>query len=198
VTPTASRLHARLEDRKRWFHNEWFFKWHHIGSQNGVQIDTFDGRHASYGGIAYSGTAVDIYWQTVVRGVRKEIVDQLAWVDAEVRAYNQQTAFRAIDECAGLLVSFARSIQRTAVEKDRILRGDGINFPPECDFGHWEGTTDTDVMRQAEALKAALPFASAKSIVGKTQEFWNAHQGWLQLLGIVVGILALIATLALA
>lgn len=191
MTPTASRLLARLDERRRWFHNEWFFKWHHIRNENGVQIDTFDGRQASFGDIEFSGSAMDLYWDAIVRGVRKEIVEQLAWVDTEVRAYNAATALRAIDECAGLLVSFVRSVRRTAVEKDRILRGDGINFPTERDAGHWEAVSAEEIQAQAEALKNALPAigenleAKAKGLTGVL----NQNPGWLAVVGILVAVI---------
>lgn len=128
MTPTASRLKVRLDDRRRWFANEWFFKWHFIGKDGPVSIDSFDGRGIHLGGIKFSGSAHDVYWDAIVRGVRKE-------VDEQVRQYNYETAIKSIDECAGQLISFTRSIRRESVAKDRILRGNGIEFPPEDDAG---------------------------------------------------------------
>jgi len=162
VTPTATRLQQRLNDRHAWFQNEWFFKWHHIGGDRVVDIDQFDGRHAHYSGIRFSGNARDIYWQAIARGLRKEIVEQFGWVEESVRGYDQSVAIQAIDQCAGLLISFARGIRREAIEKDRILRGDGINFPAEQAVGRWEGTSDPEIRNQADSLKAALfPASSA-------------------------------------
>jgi hypothetical protein len=157
MTPTASRLKARLDERRRWFINEWFFKWHFIGKDGPVTIESFDGRGIHYSGIAFSGTARLVYWDTIVRGVQKEITEQFAWVDQEVRNYNCETALKAIDECAGQLASFVRAIRREAIKKDRILRGDGISQPTEDDAGWWDGTSDREILSQAEALKVALP-----------------------------------------
>ncbi|MBV9840760.1 MAG: hypothetical protein JOY99_04350 [Sphingomonadaceae bacterium] len=197
MTPTAERLQARLDDRYRWFRNEWFFKWHYIGRDGPVSIDTFDGRSAHYGGIAFSGTARQVYWDAVVRGLRKEITDQLAWVDAEVRNYNPATAVRAIDECAGQIISFVRLIRRDAVEKDRILRSNGTEFPPENDAGRWEDTDGSDIQARANALKAALPFAVRPSgFRERSLAFWNANQGWLQILAIASAIIGIVAIVA--
>lgn len=157
MTPAATRLKLRLDDRARWFRNEWFFKWHHISGQPAVNIDLFDGRQAHYAGIAFSGSARDVYWDAVQRGVRREIVEQLTWVEEAIATYAPAAARAAIDECAGLIVSFARGIRRLAIEKDRILRGDGVNFPKEWDEGHWRGATDAEIIQQAEAIKAVLP-----------------------------------------
>jgi hypothetical protein len=156
MTPTATRLQQRLGDRRAWFQNEWFFKWHHIGGTEPVEIDQFNGRHAHYAGIAFSGSARDIYWQSIANGLRKEVVDQLAWVEKAVRSYDSEVAAEAVEQCAGLIVSFARGIRREAIAKDRILRGNGTDFPNEEDMGVWDGSADQDVQNQAEALKAAL------------------------------------------
>lgn len=79
MTPTATQLKFRLDQRLRWFHNEWFFKWHHIRGERVIDIDMFDGRYAHYAGIKFSGSACDVYWDAIARGIRKEIVEQVAW-----------------------------------------------------------------------------------------------------------------------
>ena len=156
MTPTATRLQHRLSERQSWFQNEWFFKWHHIGGDDVISIDLFNGRFATYAGLAYWGSPRDIFWDAIARGLRKEVVDQFAWVEEAASGYDKNVAIRAIDECAGLLTGFAQIIRREAVEKDRILRGDGFTFPAAEDRGRWIGADGQDIRDQAEALKAAL------------------------------------------
>ncbi|MCL4672043.1 MAG: hypothetical protein KJZ64_03730 [Sphingomonadaceae bacterium] len=202
MTPTASRLKARLDDRRLWFVNEWFFKWHFIGKDGPVEIDSFDGRVIRYGGIQFSGTARDIYWNTIVRGVRKEINEQFAWVDSEIRKYNRATALVAIDECAGQLISFARQIRRKAVQKDCILRGNGVSFPSENDARLWDGTSEAEILAQAAALKAALPLTESVREVGpplpvrfpeRALAYWNRNQWWLGPAGMALAIAGLVS-----
>ena len=187
MTPTCTRLKARLDDRRRWFSDEWFFKWHFIGNDGPVTIDSFDGRGIHYGGIKFSSTARDVYWDAIVRGVRKEITEQFAWIDQEVRQYNRETALQAIDECAGQLVSFVRAIRNKAAKKDSILRGNGITFPPVDDAGNWDGTADIDIVSQAEALKSALPIMIiGPALIGPERErsgWWERSKGWHEPLG---------------
>ena len=201
MTPTASRLKARLDDRRSWFANEWFHKWHFIGKDGPVSIDSFEGRRIHYGGIKFSGTARQVYWDAVVRGVRKDIVEQFAWIDQEVRNYNRITARQAIDECAGQLASFVRVIRREAIKKDRILRGDGVKFPPVNDAGIWEGTSDREIVAMANSLKEALPDSSGREArpadlpVTKGQRataIWQDNQWWLGPLGLVMAAAGLI------
>ena len=156
MTPTATRLQQRLQDRRDWFQNEWFFKWHQIGGDRPVQIDRFNGGHAHYSGIKFAGSARDIYWQAVVYGMRKEIIEQLKWVEESVKGYHQAAGDRAIDECAGLLTSFIQVIRREAIEKDCILRGNGVDIPFEQDFGRWNEISDEKINDQAKALKSSL------------------------------------------
>lgn len=199
MTPTATRIKVRLDERRRWFHNQWLFKWHHIGRDGPVDIDTFDGGHAHYSGIGFVGSPRQVYWDALPRGIRKEISDQFSWLDAEVRNYNHETALRAIDECAGQIASFVRAIRRAAVEKDRILRGDGTNFPPEDDAGHWDGTSGPEIQAQAEALKAALPTAFATPVTATSRsalrKWWDDNQGWLGPTGWIIGAIGTFAGL---
>jgi hypothetical protein len=157
MTPIATQLEFRLDQRRRWFDNEWFFKWHHIGGQHVVEIDTFDGRFARYAGIKFTGSPRLIYWDALARGVRKEIIEQFAWVEERVRSYARAQAEVAIDECAGLLASFRQSVYRTAVEKDRILSGNGFTSHPRQENGSkGKDFSAGDVFHQAAALKAVL------------------------------------------
>jgi hypothetical protein len=195
-----------LDERRRWFANEWFFKWHFIGKDGPVTIDSFDGRGIHYGGIKFCGSVRTVYWDALVRGVRKEITEQFAWVDREVRNYNRETALTAIDECAGQLASFVRVIRREAVAKDRILRGDGITFPSEDDAGHWEGTSDKDIVSQADALKAALPMSAGMAELvptaapltwrQKAQAIWNDNQWFLGPIAFLTGLIGVPSAIA--
>lgn len=159
-----------------------------------VEIDTFDGGSIKTCGFAYSGSLRDLFWDTLVRGVRKEIVDQFAWVDSDVRNYNRDTALRAIDECAGQLISFVQQVRRAAVKKDRILRGDGTNFPPENDAGYWDGTSGPEIQAQADALKIALPNAAvtppSPPLTARQRwlAIWSENQWWLGPLALAVGL----------
>ena len=202
MTPTASRLKVRLEDRRRWFINEWFFKWHFIGKDRPVSIDSFEGRGIHLGGIKFDGSARDVYWETIVRGVRREIDEQYAWVDQQIRNYNLETALKSIDECASQLISFVRSIRREAIIKDRILRGNGIDFPAENDAGRWDTVADNEIRSQAKALKEALPappinvvngeFTSSLTRRQRASKIWHDNQGWLGPIGLLIGLAGLV------
>jgi hypothetical protein len=155
MTPIATQLEFRLDQRRRWFENEWFFKWHQIGGQRVVEIDTFDGRSARYSGIRFGGSSRLVYWNAIKRGVRKEIIEQFAWVEERVRSYARAPAEAAIDECAGLLAAFCHSVYRAAVEKDRVLSGNGFTSQSRQENGSQDFYAG-DVFHQAAALKAAL------------------------------------------
>ena len=204
MTPTATQLKFRLDQPLRWFHNEWFFKWHHIGGQRVVEIDMFDGRQARYAGIKFTGSSCAVFWDAVARGVRKEVVEQFAWIEERVRVYARAQAEAAIDECANLLSEFVLSVRHAAVQTDRILRGDGLNFPPEQHAGVWADVSPGDIDLQAEALKTALfplgvsspaapttekptpTYQVALSFAGEQREYVEAVARALQARGIAV------------
>ena len=201
MTPTGSRLQVRLDDRRRWFTNEWFFKWHFIGKDGPVSIDSFDGRGIHLGGIQFSGSARDVYWDAIVRGVRKQIDEQFAWIDEQVRQYNHETAIKAIDECTGQLILFVRLMRREAIAKDRVLRGNGIEFPPEDDAGRWDAVSENQILSRAKALETALPIAfmamkpgEASASLGKRElaaKHWQENQWWLGPLAFLIGLAGL-------
>lgn len=157
MTPAASSLQFELDERLRWFGNSWFPKWHHIGEHEVAVIDVFDGSTATLGGIVFSGTVRQVYWDSIVRGARGEVEERLRWIDAEVRRYSPDGSERTVDECVGLLISFVERIQAAAVEKFRVLCGDGERFPPRVDLGRWEGLSRAEIALRGEELKRALP-----------------------------------------
>jgi class 3 adenylate cyclase len=156
MTPIASQLKLRLDDRRSWFANEWFFKWHHIGGRQIVEIDLFDGRKARYGGIRFEGSPHDVYWDAIARGARKEVIEQFDWVESRIGRHDRSVVEAAIEECAQLLIDFIASLRHAAVEKDRILRGNGIEFPTRREAGVWPGTSEAEITQLAADLKKSL------------------------------------------
>lgn len=163
-----------------WFRNEWLFKWHSIKGDRPVPIDTFDGRHAAYSGLRFEGSPHNVYWTAITRGVRKEVDELFRWIDDAVRTYPRTTAEKAIDECADLVSSFVAALRQHVIEKDRILRGDGIKFPAAHDFGDWLGLGRDEILHRAADLKQAL-FPPATEVLAsempkRSEEFKTAER----------------------
>ncbi len=164
-----------------------------------MEVDLFNGRMSHMGGIEFSGTVRDVYWDAVTRGVRREIVDQFAWVDEQVRRYEKSVGLEAIDQCAGLLASFSQTIRQQAVKKDRILRGNGRKFPPENDAGQWHGTTVEEIQAVADVLKRCIPFAQEalqynverKGLTSRLNDTWHSNQWWLGPFGVILALAGL-------
>jgi len=47
TTPICYRLNERLRERRSHF-DSWLFLWHHIGAENPVEIDLFNGKTARF------------------------------------------------------------------------------------------------------------------------------------------------------
>lgn len=80
-----------------------------------------------------------------------------------MRVYERESAEAAIDESANLLIAFIQTVRHATIQKDAILRGDGINFPPEHDFGTWTDLSPADIAHQTAAIKQALFPAGAST-----------------------------------
>ena len=129
MTPFGRQLEHSLRVERERMLNEWFFKWHFIGRDGPVEIDRFDGRKISYGGIKFSGTARDVYWSTLNRYARVKIDEVFQSLEQSVSTYPHKQAIAAIEDAQRLLIAFLAQIANDAVEKDRILRGNGTDFP---------------------------------------------------------------------
>ncbi|MBJ7527484.1 MAG: hypothetical protein JHD10_09650, partial [Sphingomonadaceae bacterium] len=70
------------------------------------------------------------------------------------------------------------------------------------DAGWWEGTTDGDIVSQAEALKSALPFSIEKpeqtiftvenTMRRRATIVWSENQWWIGPTGLVMGLIGLL------
>jgi hypothetical protein len=153
MTPIGSRLSASLSDEYLRMQNEWFFKWHSIGGDRPVVIESFNGKPICYGGIKFSGSAHSVYWDTIQRYLRKKIGSIFDGLEEELKKYSLEVRDKALTEARSIVGQFAAKIRRAAIEKDRILRGDGIKFPPEHDMGHWQGCGIGDIEARVEGLR---------------------------------------------
>jgi hypothetical protein len=133
--------------------NEWFFKWHQIGGPRAVEIESFRGKPICYGGIKYSGTAILIYWQTIQLYLRKKIGAIFDNLEEDLKQYPIEIRGKALTEAQSIVTEFAAKIRRAAIEKDRILRGNGLEFPVEQDSGHWQGCWPGDITSRIEGLR---------------------------------------------
>jgi hypothetical protein len=145
MTPIGSRLYISLNDEYLRMQNDWFFKWHSIGGERAVEIDSFLGKPIVYGGIKFDGTARLVYWVTIQRYLNKKIGSIFDSLEEELRKYPLEVKAKALTEAQWIVGQFSGKIQRAAIEKDRILRGNGIEFPPEYDAGHWQGCGTGDI-----------------------------------------------------
>lgn len=136
--------------------NEWFFKWHFIGSDGpSVEIESFRGSPICYDGLAYSGTPVMVFWDTISRYRKIKVSELFDLVELQLPKYSKHIREQSIVEASRLIKMFASSIQRQAIEKDRILRGDGISFPQAHDQGRWGESNYRTIDIRADGLVAS-------------------------------------------
>ncbi len=164
MTPYGHRLKLALDLERQRMLNEWFFKWHFIGRDGPVEIDGFDGRKIRYGGIKFSGTARQVYWHTLGRYIRKKIDEVFGDVEDVVSSYPHVAAQDAIRYVENALTAFIARIGQDAIEKDRILRGNGVEFPA-LDHGQLGRLSlVNDVRARAETLRKHIEIVRSATI----------------------------------
>lgn len=144
--------------------NEWFFKWHQIKRDSVVDIDSFDGRNIRYGNVEYSGSARLVYWDTIQRYLRKKLREILDELERQLPTYPLEIRKRTIREVKTPIFLFLQEIRNTAIEKDRILRGNGMDFPQAQDLGRWEGATPNFAEKLLDTLEQI--FCSDEIVIG--------------------------------
>jgi hypothetical protein len=122
MTPFALRLQRSLEAESEKMNNEWLFRWHAIS------------RMITIGGVQFSGSAREVYWSAMRRYAQKKIGDIYETLESELLTFPGPQRASAISETKDITQFHVGRILRTAVEKDRILRGNGVEFPPQDSF----------------------------------------------------------------
>ena len=169
LTPIGSQLELALDAEHHRMLDEWFFCWHQIGGSP-VEIDLFSGRPGRLGGIAFSGTVVDVYWEAIQRYLRHKVDELFRTVEVDIQRYSVEIRNRSLDEVSWIISGFCERIRRSAIKKDRILRGDGVTFPPEHDRGQWLYCSPSDVDERIQILKA-IYCVSTINVGGREMSF---------------------------
>lgn len=189
--PIASRFRERLDDRHRWF-ERWFSRWQMISGDQVVEIDSFGGEPIRTCGLEYSGTIVDVYWDTISRGLRKEIVAQFEWLELQLAGKPAVQCEQVLDVCTGQLISFVEGVRRDAVKWDSILRSRrGVRAPPS-DQGRWHAADRNAVIRQSKGLFESLELDESEE-AGTAEKWWSRLPLWVQVTGGLVTIIGGIA-----
>ncbi len=118
-----------------------------------VEIESFNGRPICYGGIKFDSTARDVYWDTIQRYLRQKVGAVFDDLEKELKSYPIDVRDQALTEARSLLLHFCGRIRAITIEKDRILRGNGIDFPEASDVGHWSGAKNTEIDARISRLR---------------------------------------------
>ena len=153
LTPIGTRLSVLMDDEYLRMQNEWFSKWHFIGGERAVEIDSFGVKPICYSGIRFSGSAQKVYWATIQRYLKKKISTVFDGLELKSAKYPLDIRVRALTEAQQIIGQFALKIRRAAVEKESVLRGDGFKIPPEKDQGSWIGCGSADIERRIVGLR---------------------------------------------
>ncbi|GAN99308.1 hypothetical protein Gxy13693_020_001 [Komagataeibacter xylinus NBRC 13693] len=152
-TPIGLRLKNTLDAECQHMQNTWFFKWRHIGGAAPVEIEGFDGGMIHYTGVEFSGSAQIVYWSTIQRYAKKKVQELFDNLEHELKQYPVEVRAQSISESESLIRHFIDKIRKTAIENDRILRGNGHRFPSPYDKGRWAGAQDQDIKNRSAQIR---------------------------------------------
>ena len=133
--------------------NEWFFKWHHIGGDRGVEIDGFDGRMIRYGGINFSGTPRNVYWSTIQRYARQKIGQLFDELEIELQKYPQRPGPRRWKNSTSGYLLFHRENPECSSGQGPYSEWKWHQFSTQQDLGVWDGAQPFDIELRIAALR---------------------------------------------
>lgn len=151
-TAIGQKLEIAIRQELTRMDNEWFYKWHFIGREGPVEIESFQGKPIRYGGIAYVGSPVEVYWSTISRYASLKVSEFFEFVEHALSEHPKNVREKSIYEEEELISRFSASIRTKAIEKDRILRGNGICFPTPHDKGQWNSSSISLIRRRSASL----------------------------------------------
>lgn len=74
-------------------------------------------------------------------------------LEIELQKYPLEIRSKALTEGLALIGSFVGKIRNAAIDKDRILRSDGLNFPQPHDPANWAGAQTSDIEARTATLR---------------------------------------------
>lgn len=198
MTPIGYRLQQKLDAERRRMANEWFSKWHYIGKTGDpVKIDNFRGGNISLGGVKYAGSAVDVYWDTMNVYMKHIIAQSFDDLEKEIQAYPADVRRQSVQDALDIVRIFIREILQMASDKDCILRGHGAPAPNKRNVEDIIGKYAHHAADRAASLTSiyCMEGKSNDSLHKMANEFYDQHRFYCWIVGIILGIVALIIAL---
>lgn len=108
-------------------------KWRFLNAGPPMKVEQYDGSEICYQGIAFSGTPVRVFWNGFIEPYLENysitVLEQTSALAIECQFPVEET----VEEAKLLLLVMVRRIYSEMAETDRLLRGDGFNFPDKRD-----------------------------------------------------------------
>ncbi|MFJ1227762.1 hypothetical protein [Yersinia proxima] len=153
-------------------------KWHHLKTGLPMKVDKHDGTQIYYQGIAFKGSPVDVFWGGFIEPYLESysiiVLEQTSSLAVEC----QFPVSASVEEAKSLLLVMVRRVYSEMAETDRILRGDGINFPEKRDVTGKIESMSHAICEHAEIEKMKKPLSgdqifNIENVNGTNIQFGN-------------------------
>jgi hypothetical protein len=175
MTPFEVTLESDLKLEWQRFANEWLFPWHNLSSAHRmVDVDNFDGRRITLGGVTFEGSAQLVYWDAIGRYLNLKVHEAFRRWDTETLSYPRTTRRESIDGVQVLLHGFVGRIISESIRTDRALRGGGhpASVPPHDASGPHSGA-GAEIRRLAEAHRLLIDQIAEKDVLIAPSISWS-------------------------
>lgn len=155
-SPLYRRTYKAVQDIDQKLSNL-IHKWHLLKTGLPMRVEKFDGSMISYQGLAFSGSPVEVFWRGFIEPYLENYSIQVLEQTSTLAIECQFSVEESVEEAKLLLLTMVRRTYTEMAETDRILRGDGINFPAKRDVSGKIESMSELISQHAEIEKYKKP-----------------------------------------
>jgi len=161
--------------------------WIFMETDHGLNVTSVDGSKVSYSGIAFSGTARQIFWERFSVPFFKDIISRVFYETRELCKSNGIKTASPLDDAAAQLRMKVESSLKKMVDIDRRLRGKGYPDSVKPYNPSKERAQTLDFLKERiEAEKLLFPKKS------RLNQFYEEQKFWIWIIGLLVAISAIV------
>lgn len=139
-------------------------KWRFLKAGPPMRVERYDGSEICYQGVAFSGSPVMVFWNGFIEPYLENYSLAVLEKTSSLALECHFSIDESIEEAKLLLIVMARRVYAEMAETDRILRGDGFNFPEKKDITGLAESMRHIISSHAEIEKMKKPTSNSPII----------------------------------
>lgn len=156
LSPLHRRTYKVIQDADKEL-TKLIHTWRFLNAGPPMRVKKYDGSDICYQGVAFSGSPVLVFWNDFIDPYLENYSIKILQQTSALAMECQFSVEECVEEAKNLLHVMIRRVYGEMAETDRILRGDGINFPQKRDVSGYIESMSRLVSEHAQIEKMKKP-----------------------------------------